>query len=148
MTTETQEQHTKAELPCGCAIWRPLAIPARICKQHPSTATARISRGEVWATLEGIELQDPFAIRFRKRKGNAIREMLARREPPKEDAKPSYNAKSHGLMTVWDMEAGGYRSVSVETVEWFYVHKMEFTVLKGDQADGLRTAVKKEAEGR
>lgn len=64
-----------------------------------------------------------FSVRFKKRTDGSIREMICRtgvkkylKDDPK---KPGINFKANNLISVYDMEAKGYRSIPLEGVIGF-----------------------------
>ena len=59
-----------------------------------------------------------FSCTFTKRSDGSERRMVARLGVAKglKGGAPAYDASSRDLLTVWDMSAGGYRSIPVEGV--------------------------------
>lgn len=71
-----------------------------------------------------------FTVAFRKRSNGEIRIMNARLGVQKDltGKGMSYNPKSHGLMTVFDMQKQEYRMVDTEAVIWAKVNGTTYTV--------------------
>jgi len=69
-----------------------------------------------------------FAVEFIKRTDGTLRRMVCRlgvRKHLRGGTAP-YSAKEHNLLTVFDMEKGGYRSIPVEAVQSLTVHGQTF----------------------
>lgn len=74
-----------------------------------------------------------FTVAFRKRSNGELRIMNARLGVQKDltGKGMSYNPKSHGLMTVFDMQKQEYRMVDTEAVIWAKVNGTTYTVDRG-----------------
>jgi len=57
-----------------------------------------------------------FGITFRKKDGS-IRHMNARTHP--DDDPPHWNPEEQGMKVVWDVQAGGFKTITASTVERF-----------------------------
>jgi hypothetical protein len=70
-----------------------------------------------------------FAVEFVKRTDGGLRRMTCRLGVKKhlKGGDAAYSAKEHNLLTVFDMDKGGYRSIPVESVQSLTVHGQTFT---------------------
>jgi hypothetical protein len=70
-----------------------------------------------------------FAVEFIKRADGKLRRMVCRLGVKKhlKGGDSAYDAKSHNLLTVFDMEKGGYRSIPVDAVQSLTVHGQTFS---------------------
>lgn len=69
-----------------------------------------------------------FSVEFIKRTDGSLRRMVCRLGVKKhlKGGTAAYDAKEHDLLTVFDMEKGGYRSIPVEAVQSLTVHGQTF----------------------
>jgi hypothetical protein len=69
-----------------------------------------------------------FSVEFTKRTTGEIRRMVCRLGVKKHltGGGAAYDAKARNLLTVFDMEKGGYRSIPVEAVHSLTVHGQTF----------------------
>ena len=136
MTTDQEEErnhvHAMTTLPCGCKVWKPTGLPADNCPDHLPSPQVFIEPHNVPGALRLAEYGKAFAIRFKKRKPKAgepeMRDMLARREKPKEGGKAAYDFSAKGLIAVWDLEKWGYRSIPMDSVTRFYINRTTYVV--------------------
>lgn len=88
-------------------------------------ATAHIVPATNRANLKAL-VQDGqiFAVEFIKRTDGSLRRMVCRLGVKKhlKGGGVAYDTKAHNLLTVFDMEKGGYRSIPVEAVQRLTVH--------------------------
>jgi len=70
-----------------------------------------------------------FAVKFIRRTDGNLRRMTCRLGVKKhlKGGSAAYDAKAHDLLTVFDMERGGYRSIPVDAVQSLTVHGQTFT---------------------
>ncbi|MDR2187095.1 MAG: SH3 beta-barrel fold-containing protein [Azonexus sp.] len=70
-----------------------------------------------------------FSVEFIKRTDGTLRRMVCRLGVKKHltGGGAAYDSKAHNLLTVFDMEKGGYRSIPVESVQRLTVHGQTFS---------------------
>ncbi len=70
-----------------------------------------------------------FSVEFIKRTDGSLRRMVCRLGVKKhlKGGTAAYDAKEHNLLTVFDMENRGYRSIPVEAVQSLTVHGQTFS---------------------
>ncbi|SET44104.1 hypothetical protein SAMN05216326_12718 [Nitrosomonas marina] len=70
-----------------------------------------------------------FSVEFIKRSNGELRKMICRLGVKKHlrGGDKAYNAKHHNLLTVFDMEKGGYRSIPVDAIQRLCVNGQAFS---------------------
>lgn len=93
-----------------------MAFPAPAAAFNRSNLHALVQDGQI------------FSVDFIKRTDGSLRRMVCRLGVKKhlKGGDASYNAKAHNLLTVFDMEKGGYRSIPVDAVQRLTVHGQTF----------------------
>jgi hypothetical protein len=73
-----------------------------------------------------------FSVLFRKRTNNEMREMRCRLGVKRgvkggDGLGPTHDALERGLLTVYDMEMRGWRSVPLDAIEWIKIRGQVYT---------------------
>jgi hypothetical protein len=76
-----------------------------------------MTREEAIAFIRGTEGRI-FSVEFRKRSDGTLRQMVARTgvKSHLKGGKPAYNFSDKGLLSVFDMQEGGYRCIPTEGI--------------------------------
>jgi hypothetical protein len=93
-------------------------------------ATAPFNRTNLRALVQDGQI---FSVEFIKRTDGNLRRMICRLGVKKhlKGGAASCDTKAHNLLTVFDMEKGGYRSIPVDAVQSLTVHGQTFTFAGG-----------------
>lgn len=69
-----------------------------------------------------------FLVEFIKRSNGELRKMVCRLGVKKHlrGGSKAYDSKQHNLLTVFDMEKEGYRSIPVDAIQWLSVNGQTF----------------------
>ena len=83
--------------------------------------------------LESLNDGKFFYVEFIKRSNGELRKMTARSGVFKDiiGTGLSYDPVKHNLMTVWDTQANGYRSIPVDSIVYLRAHHLEWRVENG-----------------